>query len=61
MLSAFPPESHRGTAPNVDSLEARQRWACSPILFEEELRLSPVEVASSLAAQKTRAVGQGGA
>jgi hypothetical protein len=41
MLLALPPEYHRWTAPNVDSLEARQRWACSHILFEEELRLSP--------------------
>ncbi len=29
-------------APNVGSLEARQRWACSRILFEEELRLGSV-------------------
>jgi hypothetical protein len=26
--------------PYVDSLEARQRWACGHILFEEELRLA---------------------
>jgi hypothetical protein len=44
--------------PNVDSLEARQRWACSHILREEELRPN-ITLCRFLGGHRARSTCQG--